>query len=117
MYTLVPNAVTYCATKFYANAFTEGLAQELKQANAQLTAKVLAPAATKTEFGEKANNVSEYNYDATFTKNHTAKQMAKFLLALYDSNKVIGEINTKDFSFSLKDSIFPYSGNPSENQK
>ncbi|SCC00555.1 hypothetical protein GA0061081_103230 [Gilliamella bombicola] len=116
-YTLVPNAVTYCATKFYVNAFTEGLAQELKQANAQLTAKVLAPAATKTEFGEKANNVSNYNYDASFTKYHTAKQMADFLLALYDSNKVIGEINTKDFSFSLKDSIFPYSGNPSENQK
>ncbi|MFQ1016564.1 SDR family NAD(P)-dependent oxidoreductase [Gilliamella sp. BG7] len=116
-YTLVPNAVTYCATKFYVNAFTEGLAQELKQANAQLTAKVLAPAATKTEFGEKANNVSEYNYDAIFTKYHTAKQMTEFLLALYDSNKIIGEINTKDFSFSLKDSIFPYSGNPSENQK
>ncbi|MWP45934.1 SDR family oxidoreductase [Gilliamella sp. Pas-s27] len=116
-YTIVPNAVTYCATKFYVNAFTEGLAQELKQANAQLTAKVLAPAATKTEFGEKANNVSEYNYDTSFTKYHTAKQMAEFLLALYDSNNIIGEINTKDFSFSLKDSIFPYSGNPSENQK
>ncbi|MWN31542.1 MULTISPECIES: SDR family NAD(P)-dependent oxidoreductase [unclassified Gilliamella] len=116
-YTIVPNAVTYCATKFYVNAFTEGLAQELKQANAQLTAKVLAPAATKTEFGEKANNVSKYNYDASFAKYHTADQMAEFLLALYDSDNIIGEINTKDFTFSLKNSIFPYSGNLSENQK
>ncbi|OCG09198.1 oxidoreductase [Gilliamella sp. wkB178] len=116
-YTIVPNAVTYCATKFYVNAFTEGLAHELKQSQAQLTAKVLAPAATQTEFGQKANNTTEYDYDKSFAKYHTAEQMAEFLLALYDSDKTIGEINTKDFSFSLKDSIFPYSGDPKQNQK
>ncbi|OCG28139.1 oxidoreductase [Gilliamella sp. wkB108] len=116
-YTIVPNAVTYCATKFYVNAFTEGLAHELKQIKAKLTAKVLAPAATQTEFGQKANNVTEYDYDKSFAKYHTADQMAEFLLALYDSDKTIGEINTKDFSFSLKDSIFPYSGDPKQNQK
>lgn len=116
-YTIVPNAVTYCATKFYVNAFTEGLAQELKQAGAKLTAKVLAPAATQTEFGQKANNVTVYDYDKSFGRYHTASQMAEFLLALYDSDKTIGEISTKDFSFSLKNSILPYSGNPSENQK
>lgn len=116
-YTIVPNAVTYCATKFYVNAFTEGLAQELKQAKAKLTAKVLAPAATKTEFGQKANNVNEYDYDKSFNQYHTAEQMAGFLMKLYDSDQTIGEISTKDFSFSLKNSILPYSGNPSENQK
>jgi len=116
-YTIVPNAVTYCATKFYVNAFTEGLAQELIQANAPLRAKVLAPAATQTEFGKKANDIDEYDYDKRFAKYHSADEMAQFLLALYDSDKIIGEINTKDFSFSLKDSIFPYSGNPSQNQK
>lgn len=116
-YTIVPNAVTYCATKFYVSAFTEGLAHELKQAKAPLQAKVLAPAATKTEFGQKANNVSDYDYNKSFAKYHSAEQMAQFLLALYDSDKVVGEISTKDFSFSLKDSIFPYSGNPAENQK
>ena len=42
-YTIVPNGIVYCATKFYVNAFTEGLALELKQNNAQLKAKVLAP--------------------------------------------------------------------------
>ena len=116
-YTIVPNAVTYCATKFYVNAFTEGLAQELIQTNAKLRAKVLAPAATQTEFGKKANDVHEYDYDKSFAKYHSADQMAEFLLALYDSDNIIGEISTKDFSFSLKDSIFPYSGNPAENQK
>lgn len=29
-YLIVADAVTYCATKFYVSAFTEGLAQELK---------------------------------------------------------------------------------------
>ncbi len=30
-YRIVPNAVTYCATKFYVSAYTEGLAQELQK--------------------------------------------------------------------------------------
>lgn len=115
-YTIVPDAVTYCATKFYVSAFTEGLAHELKAAKAQLKAKVLAPAATQTEFGQIANNVTEYDYSKRFAKYHTPIQMAEFLLSLYDSESSVGEINTKDFSFSLKDSIFPYSGNISENQ-
>lgn len=46
-YTIVPNAVTYCAAKFYVSAFTEGLAWELKAAHAKMQAKVLAPAAKK----------------------------------------------------------------------
>lgn len=115
-YTIVPNAVTYCATKFYVSAFTEGLAHELKAAKAKLKAKVLAPAATETEFGQIANNVKVYDYSQRFAQYHTSNQMAEFLLALYDSNSSVGEINTKDFSFSLKESIFPYSGNLSENQ-
>ena len=55
-YTIVPNAVTYCAAKFYVSAFTEGLSWELKTAHAKMQAKVLAPAATKTEFGKVANS-------------------------------------------------------------
>lgn len=116
-YTIVPNAVTYCATKFYVSAFTEGLAHELKAAKAQLTAKVLAPAATKTEFGQIANNEMDYDYTKRFAQYHTPNQMAEFLLALYDSEYSVGEINTQDFSFSLKQSIFPYSGNLAENQR
>ncbi|PIT21325.1 oxidoreductase [Snodgrassella alvi] len=116
-YIIVPNAVTYCATKFYVNAFTEGLAHELKQAKAKLVAKILAPAATETEFGYVANNTFKYDYKKQFNQFHTADQMAGFLIALYDSDKTIGEISTKDFSFSLKDGVLPYSDNPLQNQK
>ncbi len=49
-YTIVPLATIYCATKFYVNAFTEGLAMELKENNSKLKVKVLAPAVTKTNF-------------------------------------------------------------------
>ena len=46
-YTIVADAVTYCATKFYVSAFTEGLSHELKEQGAKLQAKVLAPAQLK----------------------------------------------------------------------
>ncbi len=70
-YTIVPMAVTYCAAKFYVSTFTEGLARELEEAGAKMKEKVLAPAATKTEFGMVANNISEYDYDKSF--GHTTR--------------------------------------------
>ncbi|MBD1381795.1 SDR family NAD(P)-dependent oxidoreductase [Bacillus sp. IB182487] len=76
-YTIVPTAVTYCASKIFVSVFTEGLAHELKAANANLQAKVLAPAATKTEFGKVANNTSEYDYDKIFSTYHTSTAFQK----------------------------------------
>ena len=58
-YTIVGDAVTYCATKFYVSAFTEGLAQELKEKGAAMQAKVLAPAATETEFAKVSYDLDE----------------------------------------------------------
>ena len=116
-YTIVPTAVTYCAAKFYVSTFTEGLARELEETGAKMRAKVLAPAATKTEFGMVANNVSEYDYDKCFGTYHTSKQMADFLLELYDSAKVVGIVDRESFSFRLADSLFPYAGNSSHNQQ
>lgn len=116
-YTIVPNAVTYCAAKFYVSAFTEGLAWELKASQAKMQAKVLAPAATKTEFGKIANNVTDYDYDKIFRTYHTARQTASFLLALYDSNKTVGLVDREDFSFHLCDPKFPYAGNSAHNQR
>lgn len=116
-YTIVPSAVTYCAAKFYVSAFTEGLARELKETGSKMQAKVLAPAATKTEFGKVANGLDEYDYDKLFGKYHTARQMAEFLLALYDSDKVVGAVNRETFEFSLSDPAFPYAGNSAHNQK
>ena len=116
-YTIVPNAVTYCATKFYVSAFTEGLSWELKAAHAKMQAKVLAPAATKTEFGKVANDVAEYDYDKLFGTYHTSAQIAEFLLELYDSDKVVGLVDRENFSFHLCEPQFQYAGNSQHNQK
>lgn len=87
---IVPTAVTYCAAKFYVSTFTEGLAWELKETGAKMKAKVLAPAAAKTEFGMAANN---------------------------DSENVVGMVGRKSFSFRLAEPLFPYAGNSSHNQQ
>lgn len=116
-YTVVPNAVTYCATKFYVGAFTEGLAQELKEAGAKMQAKVLAPAATKTEFGQVANDVHEYDYDRLFGTYHTSRQIAGFLMELYDSDKVVGAVDRETFAFKLSDPLFSHAGNSRHYQK
>ena len=116
-YTIVPTAVTYCAAKFYVSTFTEGLAWELKETGVKMKAKVLAPAATKTEFGMVANNVSEYDYDKSFGTYHTGKQMAGFLLELYDSENVVGLVDRETFSFRLAEPLFPYAGNSLHNQQ
>ncbi len=116
-YTIVPTAVAYCAAKFYVSSFTEGLARELEEAGAKMKAKVLEPAATKTEFGMVANNVSEYDYDKSFGTFHTSEQVAGFLLQLYDSGKAVGLVDRESFSFQLTDPLFPYAGNSSHNQQ
>lgn len=116
-YTIVPTAVTYCATKFYVSTFTEGLARELQEAQAKLQAKVLAPAATKTEFGKVANNTKAYDYDRIFGTYHTSKQMAGYLLDLYDSNQTVGTVDRETFAFCLSAPLFAYAGTSKHNQK
>lgn len=107
-YTIVANAVTYCATKFFVSAFTEGLAQELKGNGAKLRAKVLAPAATATEFAQRSLDVDQFEYESQINQFHTAEEMAKFLLNLYDSDKVVGIVDGRTYEFQLRDPIFPY---------
>lgn len=107
-YTIVGNAITYCATKFYVSAFTEGLSHELNSQGALMQAKVLAPAATETEFAKRSFDVSEFEYHGTVPKFHTAKEMAGFLLDLYDSDRVVGIVNGLTYEFQLRDPIFNY---------
>ena len=107
-YMLVPNAVTYCASKYYVSAFTEGLALELQRQNLPMRAKVLAPAATQTEFGALASGEADYNYDEHFKDYHTSQEMAQFLYDLYTSDKVVGVVDVKDFSFHLSGPLFKY---------
>lgn len=116
-YTIVPDAVSYCASKFYVSAFTEGLAHELISYGAKLRAKVLAPAATKTEFGKRANDVSVYDYDSRFAHYHTAQQMAAFLMELYDSDSTVGAVDRTTFEFRLSGPKLPYAGGSEHNQR
>lgn len=116
-YTIVPGAVTYCASKFYIGAFTEGLARELAAMGSPLRAKVLAPAATKTEFGKIANGVEEYDYDQRFGAYHTSRQVAEFLLRLYDSDKTVGLVDRETLRFRLCDPLFPDAWASARNQK
>ena len=107
-YTIVADAVTYCATKFYVSAFTEGLSQELKGRGAKMQAKVLAPAATETEFAQRSMNMDDFEYEGRVPKFHTSKEMAAFMLDLYDSNKTVGLVDGVTYEFQLKDPIYPY---------
>lgn len=100
------NNVTYCATKFYVNAFTEGIAHELKAQGSKMQAKVLAPAATDSEFARKSLN---FEYKGEIPSIHTAKEMAGFMVELYNSNKVIGIVDKAKNSFVLTDPMFPVS--------
>ncbi|KFN02572.1 SDR family NAD(P)-dependent oxidoreductase [Bacillus clarus] len=104
-YTIIANAITYCATKFYVSAFTEGLAHELKKQGAKLQVKVLAPGATETEFAKRSFDIEEFQYDGVVPKFHTAKQMAEFMLELYDNDKVVGIVDGYTYKYELKDPI------------
>ena len=78
-YSMVPNAVTYCASKFFVSTFTEGLYRELAQdKEAKMQAKVLAPAATRTEFGPVATDDAGYDYEAAFMHLRVARRSMKF---------------------------------------
>ncbi len=55
-----------------------------------------------------ANHVSEYDYDKSFGTYHSSKQMAGFLLELYDSEEVVGLVDRENFCFRLADPLFSY---------
>jgi uncharacterized protein len=105
---IVADAVTYCATKFFVSAFTEGLAQELQGQGAKMQAKVLAPAAKETEFANRSMDVDNFEYEGTVPQYHTAKEMADFMLDLYNSNQVVGIVDGNTYEFQLKNPIYPY---------
>ena len=115
-YTVVPTAITYCGTKFYVSAFTEGLAHELNETKAKMKAKVLAPAAAKTEFGAVANQVESYDYDKAFGTYHTSEELAEFLWELYQSEQIVGYVSRERHEFELSGAKFDYSGNSARNQ-
>lgn len=116
-YTLVPDAVTYCATKFFVSAFTEGLDRELRAAGAAMRAKVFAPAATRTEFGKIASHTDRYVYEERFARFHTAEHAAHLLMDLYDSDASVGLVDRETFEFRLTEPLLPFAGNSAANQR
>lgn len=104
-YMLVDNSVAYCASKFFVSSFTEGLSSELKKNKFLLKAKVLAPAATKTEFGSIATNDVHYDYDLNFSRYHSAEEMADFFMKLYNSEATVGYVDVDTFQFCLSDGL------------
>ncbi|MDO5289507.1 MAG: SDR family NAD(P)-dependent oxidoreductase [Pseudomonadota bacterium] len=110
-YTLAPMATTYCASKFFVSAFSEGLAHEMKMTGAKLQVKVLAPASTKTDFAKTAMQDDSITYGKDslyFSKYNTAEEMADFLYQLYTSDKVLGLVNHENFTLSLLDPQFKH---------
>lgn len=105
-YAIAVGSVTYSASKYYVSAFTEGLAKELELKGAKLKAKILAPAITETEFVKKSIDVEDYDYKANMPKYHTAKEMAGFMIDLYNSNDVVGIVD-HTYTFNLRGQIYP----------
>lgn len=105
-YAIAVGSVTYSASKYYVSAFTEGLAKELELKGAKLKAKILAPAITETEFVKKSIDVEDYDYKANMPKYHTAKEMAGFMVDLYESNDVVGIVD-QSYTFNLRGQIYP----------
>lgn len=105
-YIIAIGSVAYSASKYYVSAFTEGLAKELELKGAHLKAKVLAPAITETEFIKVSNDVEDYKYENNIPKYHTAKQMAGFMVNLYEGNETVGIVDT-EYNFNLTAPIYP----------
>ena len=108
-YAIAVGTITYSASKYYVSAFTEGLAKELELKGAKLKAKVLAPAMTETEFAKNASNVDSYIYKDNLPMYHTAKQVAGFMMDLYDSNEVVGIVD-QNYEFKIRNQIYPVIG-------
>lgn len=101
--------VTYSASKYYVSAFTEGLAKELELKGSKLKAKVLAPAMTETEFAKNSTDSDDFDYKENLSIYHTAKQVAGFMMELYDSNEVVGIVHPT-YTFEIRDHIFQIIG-------
>lgn len=111
-YFIGERGVIYTSTKFFVNAFTEGLAQELIRSGAKLRAKVLAPAETETEFKLHYLGINEFDYQTNIPKYHTARQMAGFLMELYDSDSIVGKVNRDTYEFELRGPVYPFMAVP-----
>ncbi|WP_142126830.1 SDR family NAD(P)-dependent oxidoreductase [Bacillus sp. SLBN-3] len=105
-YAIAVGTITYSASKYYVSAFTEGLAKELEIKGSKLKAKVLAPAMTETEFAKNAADLDHFNYQENLPAYHTAKQVAGFMMDLYDRDEVVGIVD-QHYDFKISNQLYP----------
>lgn len=110
-YGLAEGAPFYSVSKFFVSAYTENLSHELRRKGAKLKVKIIAPAATVSEFAQVASGSDEpVDFDEIYNRYYTSQEMAKFISQLIHSDKVVGRINLDNFEFELLDPQFDYLG-------
>lgn len=108
-YSVFDIAVTYCATKFYVAAFTEGLAQNLQDQNKKMRAKVIAPGPTQSEFITHSSDNRGINGEELFAEDSfiTAERLADYTWQLFESDSTVGIVNA-DRDLMLQSPVYPY---------
>ncbi|MGQ6049305.1 SDR family NAD(P)-dependent oxidoreductase [Serratia sp. IR-2025] len=108
-YSVFDIAVTYCATKFFVAAFTEGLAQNLQDQGKKMRAKVIAPGPTQSEFVAQSSDNSGINGDGLFAEDSfiTAEKLADYAWQLFESDSTVGIVNANR-RLMLKPPVYPY---------
>ncbi|TFZ51586.1 SDR family NAD(P)-dependent oxidoreductase [Serratia proteamaculans] len=108
-YAIFDIAVTYCATKFYVAAFTEGLAQTLRDQGKSLRAKVIAPGPTHSEFVTQSSDKGAIAGDGLFAEDAfiTAEQLASYTYQLFESEQAVGIVN-ENRQLVLQSPVYPY---------
>ncbi|HBT4619498.1 TPA: SDR family NAD(P)-dependent oxidoreductase [Klebsiella pneumoniae] len=108
-YSVFDIAVTYCATKFFVAAFTEGLAQNLLDQGKKMRAKVIAPGPTQSEFVVRSSDNSGIDGEGLFAEESfiTAETLADYTWQLYASDSIVGIVSAER-RLMLKPPVYPY---------
>ncbi|BDV03302.1 MAG: oxidoreductase [Candidatus Hepatoplasma scabrum] len=105
--------IIYSASKFYVSVFGEGIAKLILEKKAKLKMKILAPSSTKTEFVTRS--VVKSKVDQKILKESEAKRsfyqkspqlLAEYAYKLYQSDKIIGIVDSFKDKFYLEDNYF-----------
>ena len=104
-YAVINPAVTYSASKYFVSAFTEGLAKQF--ANASVKIKLVAPAATESEFVDISCDTTNFDYKTHVPKYHTAAEMADFIIEHAKNEHFLAIVDTNNYTMEFKELQFP----------
>ena len=107
-YALFVGAAPYSATKFFVTALTEGIEHDLQATGGTMRAKLLVPGPIDTEFTAVSLSESKFPRRGTSkVKFHKPDEIADFTYQLYESDRVVGIVDTTDMSFHLGNHVHP----------